>query len=357
MSSGGGGRGGAGSAAREARQGSVKAMIQRLDGHGRDGGRHSSPSKRPRNDSDRGSTVSSSASIDDPAPGQPLTHQSLAAMMRTMSRQIRDDIADQFRVLREEISGMSDRIRSLEQHVDERDNYIIEMEQRLQSREERVAGLESEVDHLGNELRRKDLILSGPALPPPPAQAWTEDVTATAVEALGRFLPSVAVERSDIAESYRLSRGKRILCRFRECGKGSVRDRVYEGRFGARRTADAAGGDVPADVASPPGSRGGGGEAARPADAAAPAAAGGLRSGGHDGAWEPPDGRADTRLYVSENLTRKRQDIFQELLKLKRANQIYTVFTKNGEVFCKAIQYGRKIRVENLDDVPRALRG
>ena len=124
MSSGGSGRGGAGSAAGEARQGSVKDMIQRLDGHRRDGDRRSSPSKRPRNDSDRDSMVSSSASIDDPAPGQPLTHQSLAAIMRTMSRQIRDDIADQFRVLREEISGMSDRIRSLEQHVDERDNYI-----------------------------------------------------------------------------------------------------------------------------------------------------------------------------------------------------------------------------------------
>ena len=233
----------------------------------------------------------------------------------------------------------------------------MKMEQRLQSREEQVTGLESEVDHLGNELRKKDLILSGPALLPPPAQAWTEDVTATAVEALGRFLPSITVKRSDIVESYRLSRGKRILCRFRECGKGSVRDKVYEGRFGARRAADAAGGDVPSDVASPPGSLGGGGEAARPADAAAPATAGEPGSGGRDGGWGPPDGRPETRLYVSENLTRKRQAIFQELLKLKRTNQIYTVFTKNGEVFCKAIQYGRKIRVENLDDVPRALRG
>ena len=64
-----------------------------------------------------------------------------------------------------------------------------------------------------------------------------------------------------------------------------------------------------------------------------------------------------SRLYVSENLTRKRQDIFQALLNEKRQKRLYTVFTKHGEVFCKTMQHGRKIRVDSLDAIPDALRG
>ena len=102
-SGGGRGRGGASSGAGEVRQGSVKDMIQRLDGHRRDSDRHASPSKRPRTDSCRDSSVSSSTSVADLS-GQPLTERSLTALMRTMSRQIRDDIAAQFSALREELA-------------------------------------------------------------------------------------------------------------------------------------------------------------------------------------------------------------------------------------------------------------
>lgn len=333
----------------------MKEMICRLDGRRPDGERSVSPSKRPRSDTYRDSSVSSAASVDDPASDQPVTAQSIAALMRTMSQQIRDDIAAQFSSLREEIGEMNGRIRSLEQHMEDRDNYIQEVEERLRAREAQVAGLESEVDHLSSELRKKDLILSGPAVPAPPAQAWTEDVTATAVETLGRFLPDVPVARGDIAECYRLSRGKRILCRFRECGKGSVRDRVYEGRFGARLSAAAAGEDGPVGGAASPGRAMGGGDSERLSGSVDGTAEPSFRAGGRGDDRGPVGERQ--RLYVSENLTRKRQDIFQELLNLKRSRQIYTVFTKNGEVFCKTMQFGRKIRVGRVEDIPNALRG
>ena len=221
---------------------------------------------------------------------------------------------------------MNGRIRSLEQHMEERDNYIQEIEQRLQSREAQVAGLESEMDQLSSELRKKDLILSGLAVPAPPTRAWTEDVTATALATLGQFLPSVSVSREDIAECYRLSRGKRILCRFRECGNGSVRDKVYEARFGAVAPAAAAGSGASAGGASPPRETTESGEdaTARSGDAAGVAAADSGRASGREGNQRATDERpTPRRLYVSENLTRKRQDIFQELLNLKRAKQLH----------------------------------
>ena len=85
-------------------------------------------------------------------------------------------------------------------------------------------------------------------------------------------------------------------------------------------------------------------------------------AGGTTGA-EPvgPDGGGRTAtapvLYVNESLSRRRQDIFQALLAEKRAGRLYAVFTKNGEVFCKASQFGRKVRVESLEKITHALQG
>ena len=349
-----GGHAGRGSTSVRGRQGSVKDMIDRLDGRSAVSDRHASPSKRQRSESGRRS--SSSATF--PSPERPLTEQSLAAMMSTMVDRIREDMAGQFTALREEIGRMNDRIHELERHVDQRDGYIQELEDRLQSREERVVGLEDEVDLLSKELRKADLFFSGTAIPKPPAQAWEEDVTATTLAMLERCMPEVPVTRADIAECFRVSRGKRILCRFRESGRGSVRDQLYEGRFRSRRSG-------PGFVAALRGDAAAGGAVPGGDPAAAPAAAdGGAVPGDRDAGRVGEDQRrADTersttsQLYISENLTRRRQEIFQALLNEKRHNRLYTVFTKNGDVFCKVVQHGRKIRVESLDAIPEALRG
>ena len=60
-------------------------------------------------------------------------------------------------------------------------------------------------------------------------------------------------------------------------------------------------------------------------------------------------------LYINENLTRRRQEIFQALLIERRSGRLYTVFTKNGEVFCKTMQYGRKIRVDSMHKIAQIL--
>ena len=57
------------------------------------------------------------------------------------------------------------------------------------------------------------------------------------------------------------------------------------------------------------------------------------------------------KLFVRENLSPRRHEIFQALLMEKAAKNIYTVFTKNGAVFCKLVQHGQKIRVRSLNEV------
>ena len=360
--SGSGGRGGASAGRAAGNQSSVKDMIQRLDRHRGDGTRSESPTKRPRKDSLSGS-VSSVSSVSVSAADQPLTELTLRSVMQNMTQQIRGDIASEFATVREEIGRMSTRIRDLEKHIEERDNFIEDIESRLRNRESRVEELEEEMDKISNEHKKRDLIFSGSAVPAPPAQAWAEDVTATAVTMLARCLPDVPVAAGDIDECFRVARGKRIVCRFRKSGRGSVRDEVYENRFGTRHTARRAG--VPANSAAA-----GGSDALNDAPVSSPAgdalpesvepAPGGATPADHRRNTATSTGSeraaATQQLYVSENLTRRKQDIFHALLAEKRAQKLYTVFTKNGEVFCKTMQYGRKIRVESMGKIPYVLR-
>ena len=221
------GGGGAGDGPAHSVQSSVKDMIRRLDGS-RSGERHASPSKRLRTESQSDAASSSSG---DATASQPLTEETLRSVMRRMTQKIRDDIAAQFVSLKEELGRMGARINELEQHVEQRDRYIDEVEQRLHSRESRVAELEEEVDQLVTANRRNVLIFSGSAVPAPPSRPWTEDVTATAVAMLSRCLPGVPVAREDIAESHRVARGRRIVCRFRVAGKDSVREKNLRESF------------------------------------------------------------------------------------------------------------------------------
>ncbi|KAF0313179.1 hypothetical protein FJT64_016235 [Amphibalanus amphitrite] len=53
-------------------------------------------------------------------------------------------------------------------------------------------------------------------------------------------------------------------------------------------------------------------------------------------------------LFVNESLTKLRGLIFRSLLAAKRDGKIYTVFTRNGNVFFKEKQYGVSTRVDSL---------
>ena len=225
-----------------------------------------------------------------------------------MADRIKHDMSAEFAALRADLGRLHSRIKELEQHVERRDCYIDELGQRVSERDTRICDLEDEVDRLSNELRKKDLMLSGAAVPAPPAEQWKEDVVETAVTVLAQCMPQVPISRDEIDDAFRIGKNKRILCRFKSPTKGSVRDRLYEGRFNSK-----------------------------------PA--------------EGPENTESKNLYISEHLTPYRQTIFQALLEEKRAKRVYTVYTKHGDVYCKIAQYGRKIKVDSMQQIPSVLRG
>lgn len=302
--------GGASAWTRVGQQKSVKDMIHRLDRPGQAGPRSASPSKKRRMSRERSPSTASSgdASDSEVVPGQPLTEVTLQRALLKMADRIKSDMAAEFIQLREDLSQLHGRIRELEQHVSERDHHIDNLERRISDRDMRISELGEEVDRLHTEQRRKDLIFSGAAIPSPPTEHWKEDVVETAVSLLGKSMPDVSVSRNDIEDAFRIGKKKMIICKFRDAGKLSVRDRIYEERFKLRAISSADSGTGP----------------------------------------KP--------LYVSENLSPYRQAILQALVKEKQAKKLYTVFSQNGVVFCKTMQHGRKIRVHTLEMIPTVLR-
>ena len=116
---------------------------------------------------------------------------------------------------------------------------------------------------------------------------------ATLITLLNSAFPDLHLQAGDIDRAHR-ARDK-IWCRFVKSGSGSVRDRLYNGRLGLRNN------------------------------------------------------RGGNELYISESLTRYRQEIFTECLAMKKRGKIYTVFTRYGSVYLKEKRHGYNVRVDDWD--------
>lgn len=300
--------GGASEDKMESQQSSVRDMIQKLDKQ--KGSLGASPSKKRRVSRNLSPlSASSSVSAEATLSTLPVTEAALKATMMKMVNIIKHDMTAEFEALREDFGKLHNRIKDLEDHIASRDLQLDELERCLCDRDARIMDLQSEVDQLHSDARRKDLILSGPAVPLPPSEPWTEDVVETTVNMLQNRLPGVRVSSADLDDAFRIGKGKNIVVKFRSGAKNSLRNKVYESRFQMQA---------------------------------------------------PSSGANDTtgprKLFVRENLSPYRQKIFSALLTEKLANRLYTVFTKNGEVYCKMTQYGRKIKIESLSRLETLLK-
>ena len=121
-----------------------------------------------------------------------------------------------------------------------------------------------------------------------------EDIHGLVVSTLNRCLPGLNMCDADIDRAHRLpGAGNRVIVRFVRSGRGSVRDQVYWRRLSLR---------------------------------------------GRD-------------LFISESLTKLRGTIFRSLLNAKKQGKIHTVFTRGGQVFFKAREYGTAERVDSIEKV------
>ena len=209
------------------------------------------------------------------------------------------------RSLREAIDVLGERIAELEGRLFEKDEEIERLSRELLDSRNTTEELMDAVDHLETEVRQSTLILSGPAVPAPQrresGESYTpEDAASVAVAVIKRSMPSVTVNRSDVASCFRVGGLRKLVCRFVCSGPESVRDEVYRGRFQLMSQRDEA-----------------------------------------------------QRLFVAESLSRRRQQCLSVLLSAKKRQQLYTAFTKNGVVFYKERKDGANIRVDHPGQISR----
>lgn len=220
--------------------------------------------------------------------------------------------------LREAVTALSDRIGELEGRLFEKDEQIERLTSELKKSNETVEELQDTVDVFENEMRQPTLVISGPAVPAPSRGGGTdgvvgadgargtggsrvpEDAVSLVVAVIKKAMPNVSVCGDDVASCFRVGSSRKLVCRFLRSGPGSVRDAVYQGRFELMRQSD-----------------------------------------------------ESKQLFVSESLTRRRQQFLSVLLEAKKKKRVYTVFTKNGTVHYKERKDGPAVRVDGLHSIRR----
>ena len=300
----GSGAGGGGPAGRQVPgQVDVRRMISQLN---RDG----SPTKRQREASL--SSGPSEADADDPC-----ADEQMATFTTIIQRELKKQtslITLQFQrttdALKEEMLAMQRRICDLEQHVNEQTSTIQQLYEAVDSRDTRISELEGEMEEMRRESNCAYLTFNGPGVPAPPSEEpWKEEVEATTRTMLQKYMPEVEVKNEDVAQCYRVDRGRAIVCQFTRWGQGSVRDKIYDNRMNLAKDRD--------------------GQSRGPTE----------------------------QLFVNERLTPGAKAAFFKLREEKKRGRLHSVYTKHGIIFVRTKQHGAKVRVYNRETCERVLRG
>ena len=241
--------------------------------------------------------------------------ESLKKEQQEMIDTIKKDFQTFAQDMRNEITTMATRIRELEEHVREKDRIIDDLEMQVHQQSKWCLAQEEALDELEQRSKSSEVILSGPAVParprpsadadpaPPP-----EDTRRTARDVIRRSFAGVQlgrgqptsllanIDEDEVTEVRRLG-PRTLLCRFARTGPGSVRETLLENKLRLRGKA------------------------------------------------------RDESLFISESLSERRHGWFRDLLQLKKNKCIYTVFSKNGQVYVKVSQHSKKILIDSAQKV------
>jgi CTP-dependent riboflavin kinase len=61
----------------------------------------------------------------------------------------------------------------------------------------------------------------------------------------------------------------------------------------------------------------------------------------------------NTSIFLTEDMTKYRQGIVQELTKAKREGKVYSYWTNDGRIFVKCHERGRKQLIRSFNDLHR----
>ena len=205
---------------------------------------------------------------------------------------------------------MKQRIQDLENHAEGQNQVIERLTEAVERRDDKIKELEETLDEMERERHTPVLVFDGTGVPPPPAtRPWQEDISATVTGVVRKFMPDIEMSGQDIVHAYRTAKGKKIVCKFSRCGKGSTSDNIYEKRASLRT----------------------------------------------DESGQPRD-KSD-QLFINEMVSAKTNNVLKKLRDAKKAGVIHSVFTNYGHIYVRMIEHGQKIRVRDQRDLSDILLG
>ena len=279
------------------RQASVPEMVKRA----------AESRKAKRSAPDRGSKSPRDPAL--PAAKRPLAGPAepagveLSASALASIRQLLDaSIASVISAFDAKFERMEHRLTVLESEVMDKDIEIRRLGEQLSQQVEINSDLHAQVESMDLNRRLSSLIFTCDDFG---QRSVNENIEEKVVFLLNNRIPGLKLTVTDIHAAHRLQRDDKVIVKF---VRRSLRDAIYDARFGLAPTATRAAG---------------------------------VGSGRRDE-------RRPSTLYISESLTARNQSLFNQLLQARRSSngtKVASVFSRRGLVFCRTVRGGPNIRV------------
>ena len=259
-----------------------------------------------------------SRSPDDPTPpaavvagAEPVPEpvQLNSATLAEIKRLIDQGNARVITTLEAKLNTMERRLAVVEGENMEKECNIQQLSKQLQDQVRINEAMDERLEELDMNGRLSSLILTSPAFTSHPRNSDIEQLTATVIN---ERIPGLNMTKSDLQAAHKLQNDNKVICKF---VKRQLRDRVYDARFELARFHS--------------GNPGGGGRRLEP-------------------------------LYISESLTPRNRQLYDELLRAKRPENggiIASVFSRRGIVWCRTEKGGANRRVPDEENLRRILGG
>ena len=218
--------------------------------------------------------------------------------MHKLREQIQLDFEAFSQTIRTEFSAVKARIRDIEEHLEVKNKEIEMLTTSLQDVKKEVKMMQDRVEE--NELvsRLPSLVFSGKPFVRKPRDAnapEAEDVEKMVLSVVRENFRDLNISASDIARAHRLPGEQKVICRFVRSGRGSLRDQIYYRRLELK----------------------------------------------------------GKEVFINECLTRRRAEIFGKLLSLRKTGKLFSVFSRNGQVFYTGEKFGKPTRVNSLEEIEK----
>ena len=215
-----------------------------------------------------------------------------------LREQIQQDFEAFSQTIRTEFSAVKARIHDIEEHLEVKNKEIEMLTTSLQDVKKEVKMMQDRVEE--NELvsRLPSLVFSGKPFVRKPRDAnapEAEDVQKMVLSVVRENFRDLNISASDIARAHRLPGEQKVICRFVRSGRGSLRDQIYYRRLELK----------------------------------------------------------GKEVFINECLTKRRAEIFGKLLSLRKTGKLFSVFSRNGQVFYTSEKFGKPTRVNSLEEIEK----